>query len=320
MTTSTSMPMDYIKQILVIVDPTATEHPSIDKAALLAEKFNARLELFVCDTKAAREMRLSSHMRKSPGEPFPVSIKELLESLAAPLRARGLDVTTETACAEPLHVGLIDRTRQTNADLVVKDTHHHSLAQRTFLTNTDWQLIRACPAPLLLTKGTPWAETPRIVAAVDPGHVNDKPRILDHWIVEHASLFAQRLNGELHVVHVYLPMAIVGAATAVNPTMVTAAAPEELALEEKHRRELVNSLVGEYDVEPKNVHLELGGPGQMLPLAAQRINADVMTMGAIARSGLKRIFVGSTAEDVLEKLPCDALIVKPPQFGDHVAL
>jgi nucleotide-binding universal stress UspA family protein len=43
-------------------------------------------------------------------------------------------------------------------------------------------------------------------------------------------------------------------------------------------------------------------------------------MGAIARSGLKRIFIGSTAEDVLERLPCDALIVKPPNFSEHVAL
>jgi universal stress protein E len=314
------MPTDYIKQILVIVDPTASEHPAVDKAALLAEKFKARLELFVCDTKAAREMRLSSHLRDQPEEPFTVSIKAILESLAEPLRARGLDVTTETVCADPLHVGLIDRTRQTNADLVVKDTHHHSLAQRTFLTNTDWQLIRACPVPLLLTKGSPWADTPRIVAAVDPGHVNDKPKILDHWIVEHASLFAQRLHGELHVLHVYMPMAIIGAATAVNPAMVAAAAPEDLALEEKNRRELVSALVGEYDVPSRNIHLELGGPGQMLPLACGHINADVIAMGAIARSGLKRIFIGSTAEDVLEKLPCDALIVKPPQFADHVAL
>jgi universal stress protein E len=309
-----------IKQILVIVDPTAAEQPSVAKAALLAEKFNARLELFVCDTKAAREMRLSSHVRENPGTPLPTNIKGELETLAAPLRDRGLDVTTEIVCADPLHVGLIDRIKHTNADLVVKDTHHHSLAQRTFLTNTDWQLIRTCPVPLLLTKGAPWAEVPRIVAAVDPGHVNDKPEMLDHWIVEHASLFAQRLNGELHVVHVYLPMAIIGTATAVSPPMVAAATPEELAIEEKTRRELVTALVSDYQVASKNIHLELGGPAQMLPLAAQRINADVMTMGAIARSGLKRLFIGSTAEDVLEKLPCDALILKPPKFGEHIAL
>lgn len=312
--------MGYIKQILVIVDPTAGEHPSISKAALLAEKFNARLELFVCDTKAAREARLVSHVRTSPGAPVPVNIKGMLESLAAPLRARGLDVATECVCAEPLHVGLIDRTRHTNADLVVKDTHHHSLAQRTFLTNTDWQLIRGCPAPLLLTKSRPWAAAPRIVAAVDPGHVNDKPEILDHWIVEHASLFAQRLHGELHVAHVFLPLAIIGAATISGPSMAAAMTPEDLTREEQGRRKLITALVSEYNVPPENIHLELGGPAQVLPIAAARVHADVMTMGAIARSGLKRIFVGSTAEDVLERLPCDALIVKPPQFAEHAAL
>lgn len=309
--------MGYIKQILVIVDPTATEHPAVTKAALLAEKFNARLELFVCDTKAAREIRLLSHVRTKPGAPVPVNIKGVLESLAEPLRARGLDVTTETVCADPLHVGLIDRMRHTRADLVVKDTHHHSLAQRTFLTNTDWQLIRGCPVPLLLTKPTPWAATPRVVAAVDPGHVNDKPEILDHWIVEHASLFAQRLAGELHVLHVYVPMAIVGAATIASPSMAASVTPEDLAQEEQSRRKLVTSLVSEYNVAPANIHLELGGPAQVLPIAAARIHADVLTMGAIARSGLKRVFVGSTAEDVLERLPCDALIVKPPHFPDR---
>ena len=78
------------------------------------------------------------------------------------LRARGLDVATETQCGDPLHLALVDRTKRTSADLVVKDTHHHSLAQRTVLTNTDWNLIRGCPVPLLLTKTRPWAARPRI--------------------------------------------------------------------------------------------------------------------------------------------------------------
>jgi universal stress protein E len=312
--------MDYIKQILVIVDPTASEHPAIAKAALLAEKFKARIELFVCDTRSTREMRLATHVRSHPGQPFPVNIKALLETLAAPLRSRGLDVTTECSHADALHLGLIDRTRHTNADLVIKDTHHHSLAQRTFLTNTDWQLIRGCPVPLLLTKNTKWASVPRIFAAVDPGHVNDKPEMLDHWIVEHAALLAQRLEGELHVVHVYLPMVVIGAVTPANPPIAAVVSPEDLALEETNRRKLVDALLSEYQLGSERIHLELGGPAQVLPRAAESLHADVLTMGAIARSGLKRIFIGSTAEDVLERLPCDALIVKPPNFSEHVPL
>ena len=304
--------MSCIDQILVIVDPTAASQPAIAKAALLAENCDARLELFVCDTKAARELRFLSHAQSHPGEAFPLSTKAFLESQARPLRARGLDVTTEALIADPLHIGLIERTRHTHADLVVKDTHHHSLAQRTFLTNTDWELIRGCPAPLLLTRGAPWATAPRILAAVDPGHVNDKPEILDRCIMEYAALFARQLQGELQVLHAYLPLAILSAASAASPPLATAVTTEDLALEERTRRELLAPLVDDYCVAADKVHLQMGGPAQVLPRAAASLQADVLVMGAIARSGLQRIFLGSTAEDVLEHLPCDALIVKPP--------
>jgi hypothetical protein len=41
-------------------------------------------------------------------------------------------------------------------------------------------------------------------------------------------------------------------------------------------------------------------------------------MGAVPRSGLKRLFIGNTAERVLHQLPCDLLIVKPPQLSTCV--
>ncbi|HXS90097.1 MAG TPA: universal stress protein [Steroidobacteraceae bacterium] len=307
--------MNAINNILVIVDPTAEKHPAVDKAALLAQQLGARLELFVCDTKASREVRLAAHAGKPADQPFLVSLKASLEDLARPIRARGLDVTTEVECADPLHAALIDRARRTTADLIVKDTHHHSLFKRTLLTNTDWELIRACPVPLLLTKTYPWASTPKVCAAVDPGHTNDKPAVLDNRIVDHAALLAKRLAGELHLLHVYLPVAIVAAAAAGSPPMAITVPAEDLAREAQQRRAMLQDLVSEYRVEPGNVHLEVGGPAAVLPRAAAELRADIVAMGAISRSGLKRIFIGSTAEDVLERLPCDALIVKPPDFA-----
>jgi universal stress protein E len=41
-------------------------------------------------------------------------------------------------------------------------------------------------------------------------------------------------------------------------------------------------------------------------------------MGAIARSGLRRALIGSTAERVLESLPCDVLVVKPQDFAQNL--
>jgi universal stress protein E len=306
--------MNRICNILVILDPTASEHPAVTKGALLAKRFNARLELFACETKASREARLAQHARKHPKEPLVVDLKAMLEILAVPLRTHGIDVATETERADPLHAALLDRTRRTSAELVLKDTHHHTLAQRTFLTNTDWQLIRSCPVPLLLVKPRSWSSSPRIVAAIDPGHANDKPAALDHCILQHASAFSSKLQGELHVLHAHIPAAIVVAAASVPP-MVTAITAEELAREEELKRKELAAVVSDYGVRNENIHVQTGGTAEVLPRIAQVINADIMTLGAISRSGLKRAFIGSTAEDVLEELPCDALIIKPPDFA-----
>ncbi|HEX4973701.1 MAG TPA: universal stress protein [Steroidobacteraceae bacterium] len=307
--------MNPIKSILVIVDPTAERHPAVAKAALLARQLAARLELFICDTRAAREMRWAAHAAKRAEQPFVMNLKAFLEDLARPMRERGVDITTEVECADPLHIALIDRARRTTADLIVKDTHHHSLGQRTFLTNTDWELIRACPVPLLLTKANVWASAARVCAAVDPGHANDKPLALDNCVVDHAALLAKKLHGELHLLHVYLPAAIVASATAGSPPMAMTVSAEDLAREAKQKRALLQDLIAEYQVAPGNVHLEVGGPAAVIPRVACELRADIMVMGAISRSGIKRIFIGSTAEDVLERLPCDALIVKPPDFA-----
>jgi universal stress protein E len=312
--------MNPINNILVIVDPTAELHPAVAKAALLARRLNARLELYVCDTKASREVRLATHAGKRLDQPMQVNLKAFVEDLAKPIREHGLDVATEVECADPLplHAALIDRARRTTADLIVKDTHHHSLGKRTFMTNTDWELIRACQVPLLLTKPNLWASAPRVCAAVDPGHANDKPAVLDNRIVDYAALLAKRLGGELHLLHVYLPTAIVAAATAGSPPMVMTVSAEDLACEADQKRALLQHLVAEYRVAPSNVHLEVGGPAAVLPRAAGELRADIMAMGAISRSGFRRVFIGSTAEDVLEGLPCDAFIVRPPNFADDL--
>ncbi len=55
-----------------------------------------------------------------------------------------------------------------------------------------------------------------------------------------------------------------------------------------------------------------GAPAVELPAVARSVRAGLVVMGAMSRSGLKRIFIGNTAEQVLDSLQCDVLIVKPP--------
>jgi universal stress protein E len=260
-------------------------------------------------------MRYAAHLAKGGSVDFITHVRAILESLAKPLRSRGLDVAIEVCAGDPLHAQLLERTRQTHADLVVKDTHHHSLVKRTFVTNTDWHLIRGCPVPLLLTKPRPWADAPTIVAAVDPGHVNDKPLTLDNRILEWARAFRDKLGGSLRAVHAYLPVALMAEAANGMPASLSPLTPQMLEEEGRQQLERLRALSAPHGVSANDACAQLGIASEVIPRFADATHADIVAMGAISRSGLERIFIGSTAESVLESLPCDVLVVKPLDFA-----
>jgi universal stress protein E len=58
-------------------------------------------------------------------------------------------------------------------------------------------------------------------------------------------------------------------------------------------------------------HLVAGHPINVIPDVARRTRSAIVVMGAVSRSGLKSVFIGNTAERVLDDLECDLLVVKP---------
>ncbi len=62
---------------------------------------------------------------------------------------------------------------------------------------------------------------------------------------------------------------------------------------------------------PSNaVHQLPGRTRDILPTFARTHGADLVIMGALARSGLRQRTIGSTAEQVLDHLHCDVLIAR----------
>jgi universal stress protein E len=298
--------------ILAIVDPTVQHQPAVEKAAQLARSCGARLELHACETRESRHLR-------PPGAP---TLEAQLHALAEPMLAAGAAVQVTIAAGDPLHAMLLEHARSSAADLVVKDTHHHSLAQRTFITHTDWHLIRGCEAPLLLVKGNAWQPQPVIAAAIDPGHVADRSVALDHRILERAQDLARQLGGSLQAWHAFLPLE-------AGPRAATAGG--EMGVDDPHaaqatevaratRQAELELFVRPYGIAPAAVQLRLGVASEVLPELARELQIDVLVMGAISRSGLAKWFIGSTAERVLEHLPCDVLIVKPSAFVPDAGL
>jgi Domain of unknown function (DUF4136)/Universal stress protein family len=67
-----------------------------------------------------------------------------------------------------------------------------------------------------------------------------------------------------------------------------------------------------------NRHLISGHPADAIALGVAQIRADILVLGCISRSGLQRLLIGNTAEQLIYRVPCDLLMIKPVGFSNHM--
>jgi universal stress protein E len=310
----TNLPMresvDRISHILAIVDPSAEgRQAAVDKATLLARCLGASVELLICDIASALDdQAVILHSHAAP--PSNTRLLDLLETLAAPLRAQGTEVTLRIIYGKSLPDSLLDYVPDSNADLVIKDTHHHSFARRTYFRNTDWHLSRACTVPLLLTKAGPWSPLPVIMAAVDPNHADPRVVALDREILSNAATLTGALKGDLHVIQAFVPTAF-GAVIAAGGSNTTPEYSDALMAETSFRYSQLEQFVRAYGLPPEHLLVEMGTPAVCLSHLVAKSRADMVVIGASSHGRWHRLIAGSTTATILESLPCDILIVRP---------
>lgn len=306
------------KTILVDIDPTAENHPALEKSIWLAKHYEATLELFICDYDP---FFADGRLGTSPGlekarETLLQTHRDHLSVLATKAAEAGVTATTDVAWDHPIDAAIVRNAQDSKPLLVVKDTHYHPILKRTIFSNTDWNLIRNCPTNLLLVKPREISDSVKVVAAVDPLHDHDKPANLDRRILFAATELANRCYGQLSVFHSFDPAPAIASAASTLGTPLAVPLPDiTTAFEERHRAAL-NALTERLSIPANQVHMYRGTATELLPALAEQQHTDIVVMGAVSRRGLKRVFVGHTAERVLDRLPCDLLIVKLEDFVD----
>jgi universal stress protein E len=308
--------MNKIKLIMSVVDPTTETQPAAERAAWLARNIGAELELFVCyyNEYLSGDRLFDSPSLEKAREEIISGHRHNLEKLAAPMRETGLTVKTTAVWDHPLHEGIVRHAAAIGADIVFKDTHHHSAVSRALLTNTDWNLIRTCAAPLWLVKPRDIPEKPKFIAAIDPLNEHDKPAALDDEILVLCRALAEASGGEVHAFHSYDPRIAVATATANAYIPVSLPFDEiEKQMCEQHEKRF-NEVIDFHGIDKDKSHLVAGLTHEELPDLSNKVDAAVVVMGAVSRNHWKRLFIGATAERTLEHLPCDLLIVKPDWF------
>jgi len=301
-----------IKKILLAIADTSAKK-AIERAVLIARKSGAQLELFSVVRPA------SSLIGRNKAESLAVTRAamaaklEKLDALADRLRNDGLVVNCKVDMDYAVGDAIIRRLKAGKADLVVIEAHKHGLLARLMLTQTDFDLVRHCPAPLLIVKGAPVQRRPVVLAALDPWHASGKPVALDERIADVAHALAHGVAGKLHAAHVFAPLMRYETDSVAAPIVVPVPASEQ----KKHTTAIRRRFKDEarrLEVSAQHAHLRMGDPALVLPELARALKVDTIVMGAISRSAVSRVFIGSTTERVLDAMSCNVLIVKPKGF------
>jgi len=307
-----------IQRILVaMADCGMKSSPALAKAVALARGTGATLTLFhsLYSPEIAGESLFSPDTLTRDIESTVNARKRQLEALAGALRSEGLRVRIRVRWDYPVYESIVREALREKSDLVVAESQRHTRLARVVLSNTDWQLIRLCPAPVLFVKTARPYERARILAAVDPMHAHAKPAGLEDDILAAGRQLAELFNGRLHAIHVYQ------FATPFTSGVLMEPVPLPVNVTERQRERVTrefDALLKAYELPARRRHLRAGNAAEEITTVAGKIEAGVVVMGAVSRSGLKRLFVGSTAERLIDRLNCDVLVLKPAGFRSPV--
>lgn len=303
--------MRSIRRILVAVkDPRGKPPGSVKKAAQLARALGARLELFhAISTPIYLDLVHGERAQQFQREWLDEELQQL-ERIAVPLREKGLKVTTAVEWDYPIYESIIRRAVRIRADLIVAERHGGRHFAPSILQITDWELLRLSPLPVLLVKTSRPYRRPAVLAAVDPMHAFAKPAKLDDEILRLGGAVTRALRGTLHAVHAHAPLMPPGALPAVDATYADTQAERASVAFERALRST--------GIPRARRHLTNRMPVDAIQNVARRTHCAIVVTGAISRSGLKRVFIGNTAEQLLDQLPCDLLVVKARRFPNRV--
>ena len=229
--------------------------------------------------------------------------RELNRSLE-PLLGEGVPIETRIREGDPARA-IRAEAEALAADLVVMGTHGRSGFERLFLGSVAEKLLRTAPCPVL-TIGT---EQPpavagalfrRILCAADLTKASERTLSLG------LSLAEENL-AQVTFLHVVEGGALYETGPDRRP--IPDMAPLRDALVDRAMEQLMRAAGSAGSFCEVSVRVETGSAWRQIVGVAEETQAEVVVLGAHAHRGISRLFLGSTANQVVRHAPCPVLTV-----------
>lgn len=304
--------MPAIRRILLILDPSLARTPALERAVALARAVKAELwvGLFdagpglgiwgVLDRDQAR--RLESVMRDQES----ARLNDLVQGLR---EHDHVNVQVIDDRARPNAEHIVAEIARNQIDLVIKDVGHDSALRRMVFVPLDWELLRTSPMPVWLVAAKSGGLPQRVAVALDPVHPEHGAGELNEALIAAARAIGAPGGAQLRLLSVFsgLPPELM----ALDPYASGLAFPDEEFLERLRvaHRGAFHGLIARHGLHADSAEILYGQPVDCVLDAVGNIHPDVLVVGTLRRHGLDRLFMGSTAERLVGRAPCDVLVV-----------
>ena len=324
--------MQRFKQILAVIDLAHPPQGVLERAVSLAQSNQADLSV-VCvapELNAGKVLPESVPLSSQLQSATEATAQQQLEEAVAPYQSQ-LSIKTSVLVGIPF-LEIIRKVLQNQHDLVIKAPENPEWLERVFGSD-DMHLLRKCPCPVWLVKDASSESYRNILAAVDVNADHPVPELsirhaLNIQILEIAASLALAEFAQLHVAHAWQAIgehAMRGPFLSRPAVEVDEYVAQVRDLHEQDLKKLLQEVLGSGNtttgqfLKPQ-VHLLKGLARQEIPGLVNRLGVDLVVMGTVARTGVPGLFIGNTAETILEQIGCSVLAIKPAGFVTPVTL
>lgn len=295
-----------VREILAPTDFSNEANVGVRFALQLAEKFDAGLSLLhVFEPLPVIEGMEGFPLLQTRPELIKKARTEL-ESIVARDAKKTLRLHARVITAKPFH-GIITTAAERGSDLIVMSTHGYTGVNHALLGSTTERVVRHAPCPVLtvrVRKAGPDAEAPpfKVERLLVPIDFSELSKTALPWAVS----FARSFSAEVilfNVTETYPIDYLLGRELmnhAITPLMMEA---------EDALKRMANNLNDKTGIKV-SVFVRDGTPHKEICQVADEKHADLIILTTHGYTGLKHVWLGSTAERVVRNARCPVLAVR----------
>ena len=302
-----------LHRVLVPIDFSPESFQTLRTAKLFVKRFGATLHLVhVVDPPPAFPARRAMLPLAFSETEMAKSAKKRLRELAAkfslPARANTCLIRTGTPAEE-----ISQAAGAIRADLIAIATRGFTGLKRAFLGSTTERLVRSAPCPVLVVRQkekesstvgpgrrarTPF-QTRKILVPLD---FSDGSRVG----LDYALRFARQFRSRLVLFH-----SVFVHTFALSDEYTALAVPDIMAHQKDYARDEMQKLRDALSRENLRIETEIavGRPVEQIGNYVEKMDINLIITSTHGRSGLGRVFIGSTAEHIVRYASCPVLVV-----------